>query len=205
MRGLKSRLLGALALCLLTVSAGFVETGCSQKTGINAAQEIVNWTPPLTNAVSTISATLQMLDPAAAPVFAAATAGFDAAAQLVVQYAKAYLANPSASVLANLQTAITTLEQSVDAALLKAVRISDPRSQQLAIAAINGIGTIATTILALVQSISSKAELRQMADRSTIKLAQVRPLMDTQRMASIGAQYGVGVDHFFAAEAQAGF
>jgi len=199
-----SRLLGGIALSLLLLSAT-VPLGCSQQTGVHVAQEIVSWTPPLTNAVSTINATLGMLDPAAAPIFQAATAGFDAASQLVVQYAKAYLANPSASVLANLQTAIVTLEQNVDAALLEAARITNPHSQQLAIAAINGIGTIATTILALVQSISTKAQLQQMAGQSAIKLAQVRPLMDGPQLAVVGYRYGVGVDRFFAREAQAGF
>lgn len=205
MNAITGRLLGGIALCALLLSSTFATVGCSKQTGINVAQEIVNWTPPLTNAANTITATLAMLDPVSAPIFAAATAGFDAAAQLVIQYAKAYLANPSASALTNLQTAITTLEQNVDAALLKAAGITDPHSQQLAIAAINGIGTVATTILALVQSVSTKAELRQMSDRSTIKLAQVRPLMDAQGMTGIGARYGVGVDRFFAIEAQAGF
>ena len=60
------------------------------------AQDIVNWTPALQSAVATVDSTSALLAPADAPVFAAATAGFDAAKTAGGSQAKAYLANPSA-------------------------------------------------------------------------------------------------------------
>jgi hypothetical protein len=125
-----------------------------------------------------VDATAAVLDPAAAPIFTAATAGFDAASNTLVAQAKAYLANPSAGVLAQLQTAVITFQQQVNAALLQAARITNPASQQKALADINVVATAVNAILALVNSISSKVAVAQMAQQSTIKLASVQPLLD---------------------------
>ena len=162
--------------------------GC---TGTNVAQEIVNWTPALRSAVATVNSTAALLAPADAPVFAAATAGFDAASNVLVAQAKAYLANPSASVLAQMQAQIVTLQQQVNAALLQAARIMDTGSQQHALAAIQAVGIIVSAILALVQSVSSKDAIAQMAAQSTIKLATVRPYMDEGKAAAmVAGHYG---------------
>lgn len=190
-------------LCLTLVLAPV--TGCSQQSGTKVAQDIVNWTPALLTAVNTVDATASLLLPAYGPVFTSVTTGFDAAAALVQQYAKAYLANPSASVLANLQTAIVTLQQNVSASLLAAAHIVDPASQKLAMAAINGLATVINTILALVQTISSKTQLAAMEQQVRVHLAEVRPYMDIPALNAAGAPYGVTADRFFAAEAQAGF
>ena len=111
--------------------------GC---TAASVAQDIVNWTPALQSAVATVDSTAALLAPADAPIFAAATSGFDAASNLLVAQAKAYLANPSAGVLAQLQTQIVTLQQQVNAALLQAAKIVDANSQQHALAAIQASG-----------------------------------------------------------------
>ena len=121
------------------------------------AQDIVNWTPALQSAVATVDSTAALLAPADAPVFAAATVGFDAASNLLVAQAKAYLANPTAGVLAQLQTQVVTFQQQVNAALLQAAKIVNPASQQHALAAIQAVATVVSAILALVQSVSSKA------------------------------------------------
>ena len=84
------------------------------------AQDIVNWTPALQSAVATVDSTAALLAPADAPLFAAATVGFDAASNLLMAQAKAYLANPSASALAQLQNQVVILQQQVNAALLQA-------------------------------------------------------------------------------------
>ena len=52
----------------------------------------------------------------------------------------------------------------------QAARIVNPASQQHALATIQAVGTVVIAILALVQSVSSKAEVAQMAARSTVKL-----------------------------------
>jgi hypothetical protein len=124
--------LGAWALIALLLPLPFVD-GCSATT---VAQNIVNWTPALQSALTAMDSAGAVLAPADAKVFAAATAGFDAASNLLAAQAKAYLANPSASNLAQLQNQIVILEQQVNTAMLQAARIMNPASQQHALATI---------------------------------------------------------------------
>jgi hypothetical protein len=183
--------LGAWALIALLLPLPFLG-GC---TGTSVAQDIVNWTPALQSAVATVDSTAALLAPADAPVFAAATAGFDAASNLLDAQAKAYLANPSASVLAQMQAQVVTLQQQVNAALLEAAKIVDAGSQQHALAAIQAVGIIVSAILALVQSVSSRAAVARMTADLTIKLATVRPYMDEGKAAEIVAgHYGEPVE-----------
>jgi hypothetical protein len=183
--------LGAWALIALLLTAPF-QVGCS---GQSAAQDIVNWTPTLQSAVATVDATASVLDPAAAPIFAAATAGFDAASNTLVTQAKAYLANPNAGVLAQLQTAVVTFQQQVNTSLLQAAKITNPASQQKAVADLNVVATAVNAILSLVNSISSKAAVARMAQQSTIKLASVQPLLDEGKAtALVASHYGEPVE-----------
>jgi hypothetical protein len=201
--------LGAWALISLLLPLPFV-AGCS---GTTVAQDIVNWTPALQSAVFTVDSTAALLAPQDAPIFTAATVGFDAASNLLVAQAKAYLANPTASTLAQMQAQVVTFQQQVNASLLQAAKITNTASQQHALAAIQGVATIVSAILALVQTISSKAQVAQMAAQSTIKLAAVRPLLDDSTAAAVVAShYGEPVQMARAqvaqaeyAEAQAGF
>jgi hypothetical protein len=160
--------------------------GCS---GTSVAQNIVNWTPTLQSAVATVNSTAAMLDPADAPIFTAATIGFDAASNLLVTQAKAYLANPTASVLAQLQAAVVAFQQQVNASLLQAAKITNPASQQRVLNALNAVATVVSAVLALVVSISSKAQVAQMAAQSKIKLAQVKPYSDPLARVRIVAQH----------------
>jgi hypothetical protein len=175
--------LGAWALIALLLPLPFLG-GCSQTT---VAQNIVNWTPALQSAVTTLDSAGAMLAPGDAQAFAAATAGFDAASNLLTAQAKAYLANPSATTLAQLQNQIVTLEQQVNTAMLQAARIVNPASQQHALATIQAVGTVVIAILALVQSVSSKAEVAQMAARSTVKIAAVQAYINQEQAAGIVA------------------
>jgi hypothetical protein len=177
--------LGVWALIALLLPLPLVG-GCS---GTTVAQDIVNWTPALQSAVATVDSTASLLAPADAPIFTAATVGFDAASNLLVAQAKAYLANPTASVLAQLQTQVVTFQQQVNSALLAAAKITNTASQQHALACIQGVATIATAVFALVQSISSKIALTQMANQSTTKLAAVLPYMDQGKAAAIVANH----------------
>jgi hypothetical protein len=179
--------LGALMLCALLITGTMPLTGCSEAT---VAQNIVNWTPALESAVAVVDSTASVLDPAAAPIFAAATVGFDAASNLLIVQAKAYLASPSAGVLAQLQTAVVNFQQQVNAALLQAAKITNPTSQQHVLNAINAVATVVTAMLALLQSVSSKAAVQRMAAQSSIKLATVRPYLDEQKtIATVAAHY----------------
>jgi cytochrome bd-type quinol oxidase subunit 1 len=79
----------------------------------------------------------------------------------------------------------------VNTALLQAARIVDQKSQQHALAAIQGVGTIVVAILSLVQSISSKAQVAQMAADSGVKLAAVESYLNESQSAEIvAAHYG---------------
>ena len=179
--------LGAWMLIALLIPLPWMQ-GC---TAAGVAENIVNWTPSLQSAVATVDSTAALLAPADAPIFTAATISFDAASNLLVAQAKAYLANPSGSALAKLQSQIVTLQQQVNTALLQAARIVDQKSQQHALAAIQGVGTIVIAILALVQSISSKAQVAQMAADSGVKLAAVELYLNEARAAEIvAAHYG---------------
>ena len=117
--------LGAWMLIALMIPLPWMQ-GC---TAAGVAENIVNWTPSLESAVATVDSTAALLAPADAPIFTAATIGFDAASNLLVAQAKAYLANPSASVLAQLQNQIVTLQQQVNTGLLQAAKIVDQKSQ----------------------------------------------------------------------------
>jgi hypothetical protein len=179
--------LGCWALIALLLPLPFT-AGCS---GTSVAQNIVNWTPTLQSAVATVDSTATLLAPADAPIFTAATVGFDAASNLLVAQAKAYLANPTAPVLQQLQTAVVAFQQQVNAALLQAARISNPASQQQVLNAINAVATVVSAMLALVTSISCKTAVARMASQSTIKLAQVRPYLDEDKAAALVAvHYG---------------
>ena len=178
--------LGALMLCAVLVSGSIPLAGCSGK---QVAQDIVNWTPALQTAVAVVDSTASLLAPAAAPIFLAATASFDAATNLLVAQCKAYLANPSASLLAQLQSQIVTFQQQVNAALLQSARIVNPNSQTHALAAINGVATIVNAIFALVESISSKAAAAQMASQASIKISQVQPYLDRDQAARLVAEH----------------
>ncbi len=179
--------LGAWALIALLIPLPFV-SGCTETA---VAQNIVNWTPALQSAVATVDSTASLLAPADAPIFAAATTSFDSASNLLVSQAKEYLANPSASVLAQMQAQVTAFQQQVNAALLQAARITNSTSQQHALAAIQAVATVVSAMLALVQSVSSKAAVAQMVSTSTIKLAAVRPYLNKGKAAEIvAAHYG---------------
>jgi hypothetical protein len=177
--------LGAWALVALLLQLPFLG-GCS---GVTVAQDIVNWTPALESAVAAVDSSAALLAPADAPIFVAATIGFDAASTLLVSQAKAYLANPSATALGQLQAQVVVLQQQVNAATLQAARIVNPASQQHALAAIQAVGAVTAAMLALVQSISSKSAVARMASQSTIKLAAAKPYLDEDKAAGIVAAH----------------
>ena len=177
--------LGAWVLIALLMPLPFVG-GCSATT---VAQNIVNWTPELQSALTSMDSAGALLAPADAKVFAAATAGFDAASNLLSAQAEAYLADPSANNLAQLQNQIVVLEQQVNTAMLQAARIMNPASQQHALATIQSVGTVVIAILALVQSVSSNAEVKQMAARSTVKIVDMQAYANQEQAAQIVAEH----------------
>jgi oligoribonuclease (3'-5' exoribonuclease) len=202
--------LGAWALIVLLLLPAPWLTACS---GAKVAQQIVNWTPALQSAIATVDSAATLLDPADAAIITTATVSFDAASNLLATQAKAYLANPTANLLAQMQSQVVMLQQQVNSALLQAAKISNPISQQHVLNTINAVATIVSAILALVQSISSKAAVAHMAAQSPIKLAAVLPYLNQDQAArTIAAHYGeslsqarLQVRQFETEAAQAGF
>lgn len=182
--GISTQKLGAWALIALLLPLPFVG-GCS---GTKVAQEIVNWMPSLESAVATADSTASLLDPSDASAYASITSGFDTAANVLVSEANAYLANPSTSVLTQLQTAVVTFQQQVNSALLSAAKISNSSSQQRAMSSINAVATAVTAILALVQTVSSRQDVERMASQLTVKHAAVEKLMNHEAAAAMVAQ-----------------
>jgi hypothetical protein len=177
--------LGVWALIALLLPMPFA-AGCS---GTAVAQDIVNWTPALQSAVASVASTAALLAPADAPIFIAATIGFNTASNVLVAQAKAYLANPTAPILVQMQTQVVTFQQQVNSALLQAVKIVDPASQKHALAAIQAVATIVGTLLAIVESVSSKAAVVHMAAHSAIKQAAVASLLDRSQAARMLATH----------------
>jgi CheY-like chemotaxis protein len=200
------------ALILLMVQLPWM-TGCTQQQRISVAQEIVNWTPTFISTADLVNSSIEALDPATVVVLAPMTAAINAFGPEFQKAAQAYLANPSQTTLQVLQSLITQIQQDTNSALLAAARVTNPASQATATKDINLVATIANTLLSLIQSISSKAQVAAMAAQVHVTLAQVRPLLDTQDMQRASARVSADLqlasvttpDQFFAYEAQAGF
>jgi hypothetical protein len=196
-----------ISLCVLPV------VGCTQQQKISVAQEIVNWTPVLVSTADTVNASIEALDPATTLILGPLTLGINALAPEVEKAAQAYLANPNQTTLQVLQAVVTQIQQDVSTALLSAAKITNPASQATATKDVNLVATIINTILAMVQSISTKAQVAAMASHVQLQLALVRPYMDRNAMqaASVKVSHDLALDHaptvdqFFAYEAQAGF
>jgi len=160
--------------------------GC---TGNQVARDIVNWTPSLQSAVATVDSTVAMIAPADAAILASATAGFDAASNLLVAQARDYLANPSSGILAQLQRQVVVFQQQVNSALLSAAHLVDAASKDHAMTALQAVATAVTAILALVQSVSAKEDVARMAAASPVKLAAVEPYLDRDSSARVVAAH----------------
>jgi hypothetical protein len=197
-------------LCLSLVFAPIL--GCTQQQKVSVAQEIVNWTPALTSAVNTAGGLVETLDPPSALLIAPTLAAVNALSPQLVAAAKTYLANPSQTTIQTLQALITQLQNSVNTALLNAAKITNPQSQQKATTAVNGIATVVNSLLALIESVSSKQQVAAMSQQVTVRLAAVRPLLDQGAMQEASDTIArdlrvqpVSVDRYFAYQAQAGF
>jgi hypothetical protein len=178
--------LGAWMLVALLLSGTLPTVGC---TGQNVADQIVNWTPALQSAVTAVDSLVAALAPADEAALNTATISFNAVSNLLVVQAKAYLANPTASTLHLLQDQVVALQQQVNTALLAVAKITNPNSQQHVLAAIQSVAAIVTAILSLVQTVSTKSDIQRMAAQSTVKVAQVEPLLDPEAAAQMVAAH----------------
>ncbi len=204
--------LGAWALIALLLPLPWM-TGCTQQQKIDVAQEIVNWTPALISTADTVNASIMALDPATVVVLGPITAAINVLAPQFETAAKNYLANPSQTTLQVVQALIVQIQQNVNSSLLAAVKITNPASQASATKNINLLATIANTLLALIQGISTNAQVAAMATQVHVTLAEVRPYLDQDAMQSAALRVSRDIavsrvptpQQFFAYEARAGF
>ena len=206
------RLLNALTIGVLSGAMIALPIGCTQQQKITIAQEIVTWTPVFISTADTVNAAVESLAPETTIVLLPLTAAINAFGPQLQLAAQNYLKNPNQTTLQLLQALVTQIQQNVSSALLAAAKITNPASQAMATKQINLVATVINTILALVQSISSKAQVAAMAQQVHVTLAQVRPYMDPDALelasAHVARDTGVAqvpVDKWFQAEAQAGF
>lgn len=183
--------LGAWAL-ISVLMLGIVPTvGCS---GQSVAQQIVGWTPFIDSAVSTLGSLAAQLAPQDAILIQAGVTAITTGQNLLDKKAQAYLANPTAGVLAQLQAQAVTFQQDVNAAVLAALKITNADSQKRIIAQIQVVLTGATAVLALLQTIKGSTLT---IPATTVTTAEVLPYLDEQRSVDIVAQHD-GVPEFVA-------
>ncbi len=182
---MKSHKLGAIALIAILIGFMIPAAGCSGET---IAQDIVNWTPSLQSTAATAAAAVSLLQPQDAALVGISLAAFNGAATLVVAEAKAYLANPNATLLQQLQMAVVTFQQEVNTSILNAAKIVNPQSQQLVMAALNSVATVINSIFALITQIKGNT-VAALATSSTITLASIRRYSDEKRSAAMVAEH----------------
>lgn len=177
-----SQKLAVWALISLALLGTLPVAGCNVST---VAQDIVSWTPVLQGAVAVVDTTASVLVPEAAPIFALATGAFDTLSNQAVTQAKAYLANPSTSLLVNLETQFATFQQTANSALLQVAGIKDPTSQAKATADINAVLTCVNAMLALILSAKGAQPVAalKLASANFIQLKDVAGRIDWDQAA----------------------
>lgn len=205
----------AAMVALMIGSLMLTTTGCTQAQKVTVAQEIVNWTPALTSAIDTTGGLVDSLDPGAAIIVNPFVTAVDALSPQFVTAAKNYLANPNQTTLQVVQALIVQIQNNVNSslALLQALDVKNPGSQQKAITAVNAVGTIVNTLLGLIQVISSKAQVAAMSSAVTVHLASVQGILDRNGMQLASARVSVdlrmdktvSVDRYLSYESEHGF
>jgi hypothetical protein len=202
-----------IAVLLMGTMASMTTTGCTQVQKISVAQEIVNWTPTFISTANLVNSSIMALDPPTIAILGPLTLAINTLGPEFQKAAQAYLNNPNQTNLQLLQALIVQIQQDANAALLAAVKITNPASQNKATQIINLIATVAQTLLGLIQSISSKAQLVAMSHQVRIPLAVVRPYMDQEQMVKaadkvtfdLALNEPINVNQFFNREAALGF
>ena len=178
----------SLASIVCLWAAMITTTGC---TGTTVAQDIVSWNPTIQSTAATVAAAVSILQPQDAILVAVALAGFKGAGDLCVAEANAYLANPGASTLQLLQAAVVAFEQQINASLLAAARIIDPKSQQIVVAALGAVGAAINAVLALIAGIKGNT-LAAMGVKTKVKISQVKHLYNPSAVnMEIAAHYQI--------------
>ena len=166
---LQSKLAAWAAIALLCLAVTPVMIGCTKAT---IAQDIVNWTPTIISTSTTVASVVASIDPGSGIIISAAVVGFDMLAKLVAAQAQNYLDNPSTSVLLTLQNQVLTFQQQINTSILQAAKITNMQSQQRVLAAIEGLSTAVTAVIALIATVKGNT-LSTASLTAPVKIAQV--------------------------------
>jgi hypothetical protein len=200
--------LAVAAMCGSVLVSSCLVEGCTpaqKQTTLQVVTAINQHIPEVVAAADTVAATVELLDPASAALLSVGDATFDTLAKTLQVLTAAYIANPNASTLQQIQTAINTLESNINTATLNAVGIKDVESQRLAVAALHGLLTVVTIVFGMIAPTESVTMLYQLRSTGTIHLAQVRPYMDAGELAAAGKADGVDVNEMFKTAEAFGF
>jgi hypothetical protein len=183
--------LGAWAL-IAVLMLGIVPTvGCS---GQSVAQQIVGWTPFIDSALTTLGSVAGSLSPQDSVIIDPVVTALVTSQNLLKNQAQAYLANPTAGVLAQLQAQAVTFQQSLNSAVLTALKITNSDSQKRIIAQIQVVLTGATAVLALLQTIKGNTLT---VTTGSVTTSQVLPYLDESKSVALVAEHE-GVPSFVA-------
>ena len=183
--------LGAWAL-IAVLMLGIVPTvGCS---GQSVAQQIVGWTPFIDSALTTLGSGAGSLSPQDSVIIDPVVTALVTSQNLLKNQAQAYLANPTAGVLAQLQAQAVTFQQSLNSAVLTALKITNSDSQKRIIAQIQVVLTGATAVLALLQTIKGNTLT---VTTGSVTTSQVLPYLDESKSVALVAEHE-GVPSFVA-------
>lgn len=193
----------AVMLCVMIMTTGC--TPAQKQTTMQIAVSVNAHLPSVVAAADTVAAVVASLDPASALIIQPADVAFDTLAKTVQALLTSYIANPTASVLQQIQTAINTLESTVNTAVLAAAGIKNSSSQALALAALKGLLTVVTIVFALISQTETVAMLKQLRDTNTIHLALMRPYMDKVVLDQAAADTGMDLNKSFEVAEAHGF
>jgi hypothetical protein len=197
----KTSALAVLSSCLIMLPI----LGCSP-TNVDATLAKIQANLPVAeNVLNTLSPIIETLDPSSAAVIKPLVAQIDADIPLVSQAITAYLANPSADQLAKIQTSINAIVSNGSASLLAATHISDPASQQKAVAAFSLLQTSLVIVDGLIQNIESPSVVKANAETRTVKLATLDPYLDHGKLDQFAVANGTTYRAFYQLEQRSGY
>jgi hypothetical protein len=204
LKGVQTHLGSSIALALI---CAVTLTGCTpaqQQTTLQIVTEINTHIPEVVAGAQTVAATISALVPADAAVIGVADTAFTTGADLLQALTASYLKNPTASVLAQIQAAITTLEGQINTATLNATGIKNVALQNTVLAALKGLLTVVTVVFGLLAPTLTTAQLVQLREKNTIHLAKLRPYMDQRVLQQEADAQGVDLNRAFRLATAAG-
>jgi hypothetical protein len=183
-------------------------TGCTpaqQQTTLQIVTAINGKIPEIVAGADTVAATIEMLAPSDAALIATCDVGFDTLAKSLQAMTAAYIANPSATTLQQIQSALNALIGSITTATLNVDGIKDPESLRLAKAALSQFSTAVTFAFALIAPTESHAALLELQRTHAIQVAVLRRNLDEPKLRRDLAAQGVDLDRAMAQAEAAGF